>query len=66
MGTGRKYRKLPRMRPTKRGAARRRREKVQRLRLVALGVPEEKVRRMTITEVRTMLRRPTKIAKSLS
>ena len=66
MGTGRKYRKISHVRPTKTGAVKRRREKVQRRRLVALGVPEEKVRRMTIADVRAMLRRPAKIAKLTS
>ncbi|MCX7590776.1 MAG: hypothetical protein N2255_04025 [Kiritimatiellae bacterium] len=63
MGTGRKYRKLSIMRPKKSGAARRRRDKVQRLRLISLGMPEDAVRRMTISEVRAMLRRPAQVAK---
>lgn len=49
-------------RPVKSGAARRRREKVQKQRLSELGVPEEQLRRMTTKRIRQMLQRPKKTA----
>lgn len=50
-------------RPVKKGIERRRRQKVQRKRLLALGVPEEKVTRLDARQVRVMLRRPARVAK---
>jgi hypothetical protein len=50
-------------RPVKGTSDKKRREKVQRSRLVKLGVSEEKVNKMDATEVRTMLKRPAKLAK---
>jgi hypothetical protein len=50
-------------RPVKGTSDKKRREKVQRSRLVKLGVPAEKVDKMNAVEVRDMLKRPAKIAK---
>jgi hypothetical protein len=65
MGTGRKFRKKPMTRPRKSGAERRRRDAVQRRRLAALGVPEEKLRKLTTAGVRKLLVRPAKTAAGL-
>lgn len=45
-------------------ADKRRRQKVQRRRLLALGVPAEKAAKMNAKQVRTLLRRPLKTAKA--
>jgi predicted transglutaminase-like cysteine proteinase len=45
-------------RPVKGTGDRKRRVKVQRKRLAALGVPEEKLRVMNTKQVRTLLRKP--------
>lgn len=50
-------------RPVKGASDKKRREKVQRSRLVKLGVSAEKVDKMNAVEVRNMLKRPAKIAK---
>ncbi|MEI6516121.1 MAG: hypothetical protein WCO77_09090 [bacterium] len=50
-------------RPVKGTSDKKRREKVQRKRLVGLGVSEEKVSNMSTLEVRMMLKRPAKITK---
>ncbi len=50
-------------RPVKGTSDKKRREKVQRLRLVKLGVSEDKVKKMNPLEVRLMLKRPAKIKK---
>ena len=59
----RKFQKTHLTRPRKGGAAKRRRQSDQKKRLVALGVDEEKVRKMNPREVLTILKRPLKIAK---
>jgi hypothetical protein len=56
MGKGRQYTRPQRTRPRKNAGDRRRREKVQRRRLAAKGVPEEKIRTMTSKAVRDMLK----------
>lgn len=61
MGTGRTLNKKPRTRPTKSEGDRRRREKTQLKRLVALGVDAEKAGKMTAGAVREALKRPAKI-----
>ena len=61
MGTGRTFNKAPKTRPKKKVANRRRRERLHRDRLVALGVDEEKVRTMTSKDVRLQLRRPARV-----
>lgn len=50
-------------RPRKSEAERRRRNKLHRKRLVALGVPEEKVAKLNTQEMRTLIRRPVKTAR---
>ncbi len=54
----------PMTRPVKSAVERKRRLKVQKKRLVGLGVPEVKVARMNSSEVREMLKLPCKISKS--
>lgn len=61
MGVGRRFNKISQVRPIKKGRARRRRDKVQARRLVALGVPAEKVAKMTTKAVRTLLKYPAKL-----
>jgi hypothetical protein len=53
----------PVRRPKKIGADLRRREKAQRKRLKALGVPEERLRKLNSKQVRELLRRPAKLGK---
>ncbi|MDD2237354.1 MAG: hypothetical protein PHP44_10080 [Kiritimatiellae bacterium] len=48
-------------RPTKSNVDRKRREKTQRNRLVALGMDEASVLKLNTKEVRTLLRRPLKV-----
>ncbi len=55
MGTGRTLNKAPKTRPKKSPIERRRREKVQRARLVAVGMDSEIVRKMTNKELRENL-----------
>ena len=55
-----------RMRPSKSEAQRRRRLKVQRARLVALGVPAETLEKMQNVEIRALLRRPKVTAKKFA
>ena len=54
-----------RSRPTKSAGARAQRTKVQRRRLVALGVDEAVVAAMNSSEVRTMLKHPKKVVEGL-
>ena len=51
-------------RPIKKTSDRRRRNKVQSRRLIGLGVPEEKVKKMNPKQVRLLLKRPAKIKQS--
>lgn len=51
-------------RPVKRIGEKKRREKVQRKRLIGLGVPEAKVKGMNAKQVRLMLKAPAKIKKA--
>jgi len=62
MGTGRTFNKAPRVRPKKKPRERRRREKLQKQRLVALGAAEETVGSLTTKEIRQALGRPSKVA----
>ena len=62
MGTNRKFEKTPRTRPKKNPADRRRRQKVQAARLVALGMDADVVAKMDQRDVRTMLKHPVKVA----
>lgn len=52
-----------RMRPSKSESERRRRLKVQRARLIRLGVPPEAVEHLQSDEIRALLRRPKQILK---
>ena len=52
-----------RTRPTKSKAARNKRQKDHRKRLIALGMDEATVAKMTPSEVRTKLKYPAKVAK---
>jgi len=61
MGTGRKFTKTVITRPRKGGAARNQRQKNQKKRLIALGLPEEKVEKMNPKEVRDHLKYPAKV-----
>ena len=58
MGTGRTLNKKPRTRPVKSEGERRRKQATQAKRLVALGIPEETVKSMLPTDIRTALLRP--------
>lgn len=66
MGSGRTLNKKPRTRPKKSEGARRRRQKVQKSRLVKLGADADKVAAMQPKEVRTLLKRPAKIKKAVA
>jgi len=57
MGTGRTLNKAPKTRPKKSPLERRRREKVQRARLVTSGLDSEMVRKMTNKDLRENLMR---------
>lgn len=63
MGLGRKFQKTNRTRPRKSPGARRRRRLEQKRRLVALGVDEALVEKMSSRDVLTMLKYPAKIGK---
>jgi len=52
-------------RPKKSGISRRRRDKVHRRRLIALGMPEEEVMRLDTKTLREYLKYPAKTAKML-
>jgi len=66
MGTGRTYNKQPLTRPKKKPGERNRRLKVQRKRLVELGMGEEVVRKLTSREIKDLLKRPKQLAAKLS
>ena len=53
-----------RSRPSKSAGAKAKRSKVQRRRLVALGMDEAAVEAMNSTEVRTMLKHPKKVSEA--
>jgi hypothetical protein len=50
-------------RPVKGTSDKKRREKVQRQRLIGLGVSEDKVKKLNPAEVRQLLKRPAKLKK---
>jgi hypothetical protein len=60
MGTGRTLNKKPATRPVKSAGARRRRDSVQRKRLVALGMDEATVAKLNAVQIRDYLRNPVK------
>lgn len=61
MGTGRKYAKKPMTRPVKAAGDKLRRQKLQKKRLIALGMAEAKVEKLNVKEIRTLLQRPARI-----
>jgi len=61
MRVRRKYMKTHLTRPRKGGAAKRRRQNDQKKRLIALGVSEDEVVKMSPRDVLTMLKYPAKI-----
>lgn len=60
MGTGRTLNKKPATRPVKSAGERRRRDAVQRKRLVALGMDEGVVAKLNAVQIRAYLRTPAK------
>ena len=64
MGTGRTLNKKPRTRPVKATGDKRRREKTQLKRLVALGMDEDKAKKLTTGAVRAALRHPKAVEKA--
>lgn len=65
MGTDKELGRKQRTRLVKGPSERRRREKVQKKRLIALGVAAERVEKMTTKEVRDLLKRPKTVQRSL-
>ena len=66
MGTGRTFNKAPITRPKKKAIERRRREKIHKARLAALGVPEEDILHMTSKKIRELLKHPVKLKKKMA
>ena len=66
MGTGRTFNKAPISRPKKKAVDRRRRDKIHKVRLAALGVPEEDILHMTSKKIREMLKYPVKTQKKMA
>ena len=66
MGTGRTLNKHPRTRPIKSEGEKRRRSKVQRARLVKLGMDEAVVAKMQPVDVRKLVQQPAKVKKSVA
>lgn len=66
MGTDWYLRKKPGRRPVKSGLERKRRQKTQAKRLAGLGVPEAEIKQMNSKEVRTALKTPAKVIKSVA
>ena len=66
MGTGRTLNKNPRTRPIKSQGAKRRRYKVQRGRLVKLGMDETVVAKLQPNVLRTLVQQPTKVKKMVA
>lgn len=66
MGTGRTLNKDPRTRPIKSQGEKRRRSKVQRARLVKLGMDVVVVAKMQPVDVRKLVQHPKQIKKSLA
>lgn len=65
MGTGWKMQKKTMIRPRKSGAEKNRRMKVQRRRLVALGMSEAEVAKMNPRKVKDLLKYPVRTARIL-
>jgi hypothetical protein len=64
MGTGRTLRKKPRTRPAKSPGEKRRRVKVQKARLIKLGMDPAAVEKLQPNRIRTLLLRPARIRKT--
>ena len=62
---GRKYNKTVLTRPRKGGAAKRRRQADQKKRLIAMGMDEVTVSRLTTRDILTKLKYPAKLAKEI-
>ncbi len=52
------------VRPHKKGAAKRKRVRDQRKRLIGLGMPAEQVEKLNYNEVRELLKRPAAVSKA--
>ena len=65
MGTGRTLNKKPATRPVKSEGERRRRQKVQKARLVKLGMEAPVVAKLDPAVVRKILRKPAKAVKAI-
>lgn len=66
MGTGRTLNKNPRTRPIKSPGEKRRRYKVQRARLVKLGMDETTVAKLEINVLRTLVQQPVKVKQAVA
>ena len=66
MGTGRTLNKKPRTRPVKSEGQRRRRRKVQKARLVKLGMDQKVVAKLDPLDVRIFLKRPQQVIKAVA
>lgn len=66
MGTGRTLNKKPRTRPVKSAGETKRRQKVQKLRLIGLGMAEDEVQKMGADKVRLLLMRPAKVEQTVA
>ena len=66
MRTRRKFQKTHLTRPKKGGGRKAKRQRDQKKRLVALGMPEETVAKMNARDVLTKLKHPAKVAKEYS
>lgn len=66
MGTGRTLNKKPRTRPVKSEGQRRRRQKVQKARLVKLGMDQKLVAKMEPLVVRNFLKRPVNVVQAVA
>jgi hypothetical protein len=66
MGTGRTLNKNPRTRPIKSQGEKLRRYKVQRARLVKLGMEETAVAKLQPNVLRTLVQQPTQVKKAVA
>lgn len=62
MGRGRRFDSKPRSRKKKTGCERRRRDRVQKKRLIGLGMPADLVEKMNTRQVKDLLKYPAKLA----
>lgn len=66
MGSGRKFNKKPVSRPRKSMSEKAKRQRVQKARLIGLGVAPEVADKLQPLEIRTMLKRPKKVQAGLA